>query len=186
MTAKDAAADDVAATAAVAAAVAVADAAESSSVSSKYGPCAAGCGEPAIVTCRCLGAFYCSQECLVHAWPAHRGPCEEAVATRASIGVDTIKDAINKMIIEYKRLANAGDATAQLNLGICYANGTGVTVDMLESFKWNLSAATLGNVTAQLHIAACYAYGCGGFAVDKREAVKWFKRAAEARRSTVT
>ena len=43
------------------------------------------CGKPAIVRCgRCLGAFYCSQECLVLAWSVHKGQCK--IAVQACVG----------------------------------------------------------------------------------------------------
>ena len=34
------------------------------------------------------------------------------------------------------RLANAGDALAQFNLGVMYANGYGVPQDYKEALKW--------------------------------------------------
>lgn len=41
------------------------------------------------------------------------------------------------------RMANAGDPLAQYNLGLMYANGTGVTQDYVQAHKWyNLSAAS--------------------------------------------
>ena len=149
--------------------------------------CAAGCGkqrgnpgeEPFFLRCdRCLGAFYCSRECQLKAWPEHKGPCKEAVAVRTLMGKSSIAD-IDKQIAEYKKGAEAGDATAQFCLGICYEKGTGVAKDMRDAFKWYKCSADAGNVDAQANLGKCYANGAG-IAVDKCEAVKWYKRAAEA------
>ena len=149
--------------------------------------CAAGCGkqrgkpgeEPFFLRCdRCLGAFYCSRECQLKAWPEHKGPCKEAMIIRDSIGKTSIAD-IDKQIAEYKKNAEAGDANAQYNLGVCYERGTGVAIDKREAFKWYMRAAEATEKCAQFALGTCYSQGTG-IAVDKCEAVKWYKRAAEA------
>jgi TPR repeat protein len=48
----------------------------------------------------------------------------------------------------YKREAEAGDAIAQMNLGICYFNGSGVAVDKAEAVKWWKRAADSGDADA--------------------------------------
>lgn len=40
--------------------------------------------------------------------------------------------------------ANAGDASAQNELGICYAKGKGVTKNLNEAIKWYRKAAEQG------------------------------------------
>ena len=144
--------------------------------------CAAGCGkqrgkpgeEPFFLRCdRCLGAFYCSRECQLKAWPEHKGPCKEAVKELASIG-NSIAD-IDKQIAEYKRDAEAGNSTAQYNLGVCYEKGTGVAIDKREAFKWYKSAAEAKDKCAQFALGTCYDQGAG-VAIDKPQAVKWYKR----------
>jgi hypothetical protein len=152
--------------------------------------CAAGCGlqrgnpgVPQFLRCdRCLGAFYCSRECQLKAWPEHKGPCKEATATRSLMGKTSIADT-DKLIAQHKKDAEAGDANAQYNLAVCYEKGTGVAIDQREAFKWYTRAAEAGHTNAQAFLGSCYDFGGGvanGVAVDKCEAVKWYKRAAEA------
>lgn len=44
----------------------------------------------------------------------------------------------------YRLAAEQGEGRAQLNLGIMYGNGHGVTQDFVQAHKWfNLSASTL-------------------------------------------
>ena len=45
--------------------------------------------------------------------------------------------------------AEQGDAEAQFNLGVMYANGEGVTQDDKEAVKWYRLAAEQGNAEAQ-------------------------------------
>ena len=147
--------------------------------------CAAGCGkqrgnpgeEPFFLRCdRCLGAFYCSRECQLKAWPEHKGPCKVAVKELTLIG-NSIAD-IDKKIAEYKKDAEAGDANAQFNLGVCYEKGTGVAIDKREAFKWYKCAAEAGDSIAQFNLGVMYRVG-EGIAVNNSEAFKWCKLAAE-------
>ena len=149
--------------------------------------CAAGCGkqrgkpdeEPFFLRCdRCLGAFYCSRECQLNAWPEHKGPCKEAKGEMDSIGKTSIAD-IDKQIAEYKKDAEVGNAEAQFNLGVCYLTGAGVAIDMRETIKWYARAAEAGNMMAQYNLGCFYRDG-KGVEVDLHKAFKWFKRAAEA------
>ena len=149
--------------------------------------CSAGCGkqrgnpgeEPFFLRCdRCLGAFYCSRECQLKAWPEHKGPCKVAQKAIASIGLTSIAD-IDKQIAKYKKNAEAGDANAQYNLALCFEKGTGVAIDLCEAFKWYIRAAVAGDIVAQVNLGHCYDFGTGTD-VDKCEAFKWYKCAAEA------
>ena len=138
--------------------------------------CAKGCGEVATLRCpRCLGAWYCSKECFTIAWPDHKGQCKDAVEMIAGRSIDEF----DKDFERYKRQAEAGNAAAQYNLGLCYFYGTGVAVNMHEAIKLFTRAAEAGNMTAQYNLGICY-YNGHGVAVDKREAVKWYMLAAKA------
>ena len=141
---------------------------------------AVGCGKPAISRCsRCLGEGYCSNECQTRAWPALEEPCNKAVVVmRASMGEDTIKG-VDKKILKFKRAAEAENVVAQVNLGICYVEGTSVAGDKVESFKWYKRAAEQGETQAQSNLGFFYQNGNGGVIVDEHEAVKWYRRAAE-------
>ena len=57
--------------------------------------------------------------------------------------------------------AEAGDASAQRNLGNMYANGEGLPQDYAEAFKWTRKAAEQGYAEAQFKLALCYGVGEG-------------------------
>lgn len=62
---------------------------------------------------------------------------------------------------EFKPLAEWGDASAQYQLGLMYANGYGVPVDYSEAAKWFRKAAEQGNTDAQSGLGGMYAFGQG-------------------------
>ena len=62
---------------------------------------------------------------------------------------------------EFRPLAEQGDAGAQLNLGLMYANGHGVPQDTAEAATWYSLAAEQGNATAQSNLGLMYALGLG-------------------------
>lgn len=45
--------------------------------------------------------------------------------------------------------AEAGNASAQYNLGLSYRNGTGIAADKVEAFKWFTLAANAGYADGQ-------------------------------------
>ena len=81
-------------------------------------------------------------------------------------------------LIEWKPLAEQGNAAAQYNLGNIYYNGDGVLVDHKEAAKWFRLAAEQGKAEAQYDLGVMYANGQGVIEDDK-EAVKWYRLAAE-------
>jgi hypothetical protein len=80
--------------------------------------------------------------------------------------------------LRFKKAAEQGDAQAQFNLGVCYANGRGVAKDEKEAAKWFQKAAEQGQTKAQLYLGVYYTKG-QGVAKDEKEAVKWIQKAAE-------
>ena len=109
-----------------------------SPVTPDFGLCAADCGKPAVLRCSgCLGAFYCGQECQRRVWKLHKEQCKEATKVIASMNGESIDDLDMKFVL-MERKAEAGDAGAQFNLGVCYENGHGVAV---EADKWFERAA---------------------------------------------
>jgi TPR repeat protein len=80
---------------------------------------------------------------------------------------------------ELKAAAEAGDESAQLELGMRYSFGQdGAPRDLAQAAKWNRRAADQGNPTAQANLAHSYEHG-EGVSRDDREAVRWRFRAAE-------
>ena len=74
--------------------------------------------------------------------------------------------------------AEKGDAGAQFNLGVRYANGQGVAKDEVEAVKWYRKAADQGDADAQSNLGWMYDNG-QGVAKDEVEAVKWYRKAAD-------
>ena len=73
-----------------------------------------------------------------------------------------------------RSLANAGDVTAQFNLGTMYYKGEGVPKDYKEAVKWYRMSADQGNAMAQYHLYAMYDDGTG-VSKDPKEAIKWIR-----------
>ena len=62
---------------------------------------------------------------------------------------------------EVRAKAEAGDAGSQVELGIRYADGEGVTKDQVEAVKWYRKAAEQNYAKAQLDLGVCFYTGEG-------------------------
>ena len=60
-----------------------------------------------------------------------------------------------------KSLAEQGDALAQIDLGLMYADGEGVPQNYAEAVKWWRLAAEQGDASAQHNLGIMYANGRG-------------------------
>ena len=69
--------------------------------------------------------------------------------------------------------ADQGDASAQYNLGIAYANGQGVLKDEAEAVRWFRLAAEQGYADAQFNLGSMYTKG-QGVLKDSVLAHMWF------------
>lgn len=69
--------------------------------------------------------------------------------------------------------AEAGNASAQNNLGVLYAKGQGVPRDYRQAAEWFRRAAEQGDAAAQSNLGIFYAKG-QGVPQDDKQAVKWF------------
>ena len=78
----------------------------------------------------------------------------------------------------WKPLAEQGNIEAQINLGVMYYKGVGVTQDNKEAVKWYRLAAEQGYARAQHNLGFMYDKG-KGVTQDNKEAVKWYRLAAE-------
>jgi len=52
----------------------------------------------------------------------------------------------------FRKAAEQGDSRAQLYLGLCYSNGTGVEKDYAEAVNWVRKAAEQGNASPNAHL----------------------------------
>ena len=78
-----------------------------------------------------------------------------ALATGAPVQAQTPE------LDELRAVAEQGDATAQLNLGVRYANGEGVPQDYAEAVRWYRLAADQGLAGAQNNLGVKYRNGEG-------------------------
>ncbi|HLX72867.1 MAG TPA: tetratricopeptide repeat protein [Verrucomicrobiae bacterium] len=74
--------------------------------------------------------------------------------------------------------AERGDANAQFDLGLRFANGKGPGQDYSQAAQWYLKAAEQSHVLAQFNLAVMYAEG-QGMPVDKDQSLLWLGRAAK-------
>ena len=78
----------------------------------------------------------------------------------------------------FREAAQCGHAAAQCALGVCYASGEGLEVDLREAVAWYRKAAGQGMADAQYNLAWCLLHG-EGVEPDAAAAVHWFRLAAE-------
>lgn len=76
--------------------------------------------------------------------------------------------------------AAKNDPSAEYNLGICYERGLGIERNMSKAANLYKAAAALGHTGAQYNLGVFYEHGLGGFSVDKNEAARFYRMAAEA------
>ncbi len=81
-------------------------------------------------------------------------------------------------LLEWRPLAEQGQARAQAMLGIIYDNGLGVPEDDAGAVKWYRMAADQGDTNGQYKLGIMYGEG-QGVAVDHAEAAKWYRMAAD-------
>ena len=82
-----------------------------------------------------------------------------------------------RAVQEWRALADAGHAQAQVNLGWLYLTGCGVTQDSVAARQFFEKAAVQGNVEAQYNLARLYYSGQGG-KQDYAQACLWYEKAA--------
>ena len=80
-------------------------------------------------------------------------------------------------IDELKQRAEAGDADAQFELGMCYYNGDDVKENEEVAVLWFQKSAEQGYAKAQSALGECYNYG-NGVELNYTEAAKWWRLAA--------
>lgn len=81
---------------------------------------------------------------------------------------------------DIKRLqdrAEAGDASAQNDLGCAYHNADGVARDYAKAREWYLKAAEQKNSYAQNNLGQLYLYG-SGVPTNTNKALRWYRKSA--------
>jgi len=94
-------------------------------------------------------------------------------------GVDAYRNGDYATTLEnFEPLAEQGDASAQYNLGVMYANGEGVPQNASTAVEWYRKAAEQGDADAQYNLGVMYDNGYGVPQNDGK-AAQWYRRAAE-------
>ena len=100
-----------------------------------------------------------------------------AVAVLTALGVDAPVQTQTPEIDALRVRAEAGDAEAQLNLGVMYDTGRGVPQDDAEAVRWYRLAADQGHARAQGNLGVMCGTG-EGVPQDYVQAYMWFNLAA--------
>ena len=80
-------------------------------------------------------------------------------------------------LAEWQPLAEQGQAVAQYQLGLLYANGKGATKDDAKARQWYEKAAVQGHTEAQVNLGVMLMYARGG-QQDYKMAVYYLRQAA--------
>jgi TPR repeat protein len=95
--------------------------------------------------------------------------------TAAGLAAFKNKD-YQKAFQEFKAGADAGQAEAEFDLGVMYAQGFGVRRDLTAAANWYRKAADQGNAEAQFALGQMYGHGWG-VPRDTADALRWFEMA---------
>lgn len=78
----------------------------------------------------------------------------------------------------FHRAADAGNASAQFELGEAYYYGRGVIASSIEAEKWYGKAVAAGNVSAQMELGRAYIWGSRGISYDREKGLGLWEKAA--------
>jgi TPR repeat protein len=105
---------------------------------------------------------------------------EKATGVNSQAGVTSTPEkelSPEESIAKLQREAEAGDADAQLDLGVMYAKGEGVSKDAVKAVEWFQKAEAQGDAMAQYNLGWMYDNG-EGVPKDAVKAVEWYQKAA--------
>jgi TPR repeat protein len=118
-------------------------------------------------------AFYAGQargrEMIAQLGTEHRAAQLKPVLAPDSIGADPRTS--------LAALAQAGDAHAQLLLGLNYLRGNGIALNPSKAVEWVRKAAQQHEPIAQYWLGTLYEHG-DGISPDSAEAIRWYEAAA--------
>jgi len=81
-------------------------------------------------------------------------------------------------LADLKTKADSGDVKAEVDLGIAYASGNGLTADDAEAVHWFRKAADQGDPAGEYLLGEMYALG-HGVSKDYKQAAFWMQKAAD-------
>ena len=81
-----------------------------------------------------------------------------------------------------QQAAESGDPGAELDLSkLLMGNSTGLpAAETSQGLEWSLKAAAQGYTGAYIWLGTANAYGSGGITKDEKQALEWYRKAAEA------
>jgi TPR repeat protein len=91
----------------------------------------------------------------------------------------TAQDASSALDQAVLAKAKAGDAAAELAIGIEYQKGDVVPRDFVQAAEWYRRAADQGNARAQFKLGSLYQQRESGLAQDDAQAAQWLHKAAD-------
>ena len=90
-----------------------------------------------------------------------------------------VKEDYTKAVEWWERASGCGHASATTYLAMCYDTGHGVEESETKTRELYLKAAELGCKDAAYELGIIYYHGACGVAVNKTEALKWWRVAVE-------
>jgi uncharacterized protein len=123
-------------------------------------------------------AYICSRGSEAEARRAMMLTKDVAAGPREDAGAAYKKGDYATALRLIRPLAEKGDADAQVNLGVMYANGRGVPQDYAAAVSWYRKAAAQGDAQGQTELGLMYHLG-RGVPQDYAAAVSWYGKAAE-------
>jgi hypothetical protein len=109
--------------------------------------------------------------------PPGGAPPAGVAATTPSPGPAVVAGIQPELLARYRAEAEAGDASAQDNLAVCYEQGLGLPADPLQAVRWYRASAAQGFAPAQFHLGECFEHG-RGVERDLTQAADLYRRAA--------
>jgi TPR repeat protein len=76
----------------------------------------------------------------------------------------------------YVKLANKGDAYAQVQIGAMHFNGWGTKANKKEAATWYRKAAEQGNLAAINNLAGLLLKGAEGVPINAAEGIRWYEK----------
>ena len=96
----------------------------------------------------------------------------------ARLGSYLLRRGSQEAVAWLRLAAKHAEPAALTNMGVCYADGTGVPKDPKKAARCYHRAAEQGDAVAQNNLGVCYQKG-EGVSKNPEEAVRWYREAAE-------
>ncbi|HTW33520.1 MAG TPA: TetR family transcriptional regulator [Rhizomicrobium sp.] len=130
-----------------------------------------------VAVCVALGVVLLGAEFLLSHHAAMAPAAHPPMTQAAKLLVPAAKGPRTLDFAGVNAAAQSGSSRAQLELGLAYLNGAGVTEDDARAAHWLESSATAGDAVAQYWLATLFEHGKGE-RPDAAEAMRWYEASA--------